>query len=158
MEKRYRRKDGTLLWVRINVVLVPGMGGVAPFWFNVVEDISERKAAQDKLRASERSLRQLTETIPQMLWSADADGANDYCNQRVVDYTGLPPEQVRGAGWKKAVHPDDIEKMAQAWRAAVSTGTPFQYEFHLLRAADHAYRWCIACALPLRDQKGRIIK
>ncbi len=118
----------------------------------------ERKLAEDKLRASERSLRELTETIPQMLWSADANGANDYCNQRVLDYTGLSAEQVRGDGWKKAVHPDDVDKMAQAWIAAVSTGKPFQYEFRWLRAADHAYRWCISSALPLRDQKGRVIK
>jgi PAS domain S-box-containing protein len=118
----------------------------------------ERKHAEDKLRDSERSLRQLTETIPQMLWSAQADGAIDYCNRRVLDYTGLSPEQVRGAGWMKSVHEDDIEKMEQAWRTAVATGDPFQYEFRGLRAADQTYRWCISSALPLRDQEGRVIK
>ncbi len=118
----------------------------------------ERHLAEHKLRASERSLRELTETIPQMLWSADADGGSDYCNQRVLDYTGLSAEQVRGAGWMKAVHQDDIEKMTQAWTAAVSTGEPFQYEFRCLHAVDHTYRWCIASALPLHDQKGRIMK
>ncbi len=118
----------------------------------------ERKHAEDKLRDSERSLRQLTETIPQMLWSAEGDGAIDYCNQRVLDYTGLSAEQVRGAGWMKSVHQDEIEKMEQAWRVAVSTGEPFQYEFRGRRAADHAYRWCISSALPLRDQAGRVIK
>src|SRR5262249_31003778 len=105
-----------------------------------------------------RSLRELTETIPQMLWSADADGAVDYCNQRVRDYTGLSMEQVRGAGWRKAVHHDDIEKMGHAWMVAVSTGEPFQYEFRCLCAADQSYRWCISKALPFRDQEGHIIK
>ena len=118
----------------------------------------ERKHAEDKLRDSERSLRQLTETIPQMLWSAEADGAIDYCNRRVLEYTGLSPEQVHGAGWMKSVHQDEIEKMGQAWRDAVSTGEPFHYEFRGQRAADHAYRWCISSALPLRDQGGRVIK
>src|ERR1700756_3761988 len=123
-----------------------------------IRDISARKHAEEKLRASERTLRELTETIPQMLWSAEADGAVDYCNQRVLDYTGLPAEQVRGAGWMNTVHQDDIDKMASAWSAAVSSGEPFQHEFRCLRAADHAYRWCISRALPLRDQNGRIIK
>ncbi len=118
----------------------------------------ERKHAEDKLRDRERSLRQLTEIIPQMLWSAEADGAIDYCNQRVLDYTGLSPEQVRGAGWMKSVHQDEIDKMEQAWRTAVATGEPFQYEFRGRRAADQAYRWCISSALPLRDQEGRVIK
>jgi PAS domain S-box-containing protein len=118
----------------------------------------ERKLAEDKLRANERSLRELTETIPQMLWSADAGGAIDYCNQRVLEYTGLSSDQVRGSGWMKTVHQDDVQKMAQAWTASVSTGEPFQYEFRCMRAADHTYRWCIARALPLRGQNGCIIK
>ena len=118
----------------------------------------ERKHAEDKLRDSERSLRQLTETIPQMLWSAEVDGTVDYCNRRVLDYTGLPAEQVHRAGWMNAVHPDDSEKLAQAWRRAVSTGEPFQYEFRCLRSANHTYRWCVASALPLRDREGRVIK
>ena len=118
----------------------------------------ERKHAEERLRDSERSLRQLTETIPQMLWSAEADGAVDYCNQRVLDYMGLSAEQVHRAGWMNAVHPDDGEKMAQAWSRAVSTGEPFQYEFRCLRSADHTYRWCVSSALPLRDREGRVIK
>ncbi len=118
----------------------------------------ERKHAEGKLRDSERSLRQLTETIPQMLWSAEADGAINYCNQRVLDYTGLSPEQVHGAGWMQCVHPDEIGKMEQAWRTAVSTGELFQYEFRGRRAADNAYRWCISSALPLRDPEGWVIR
>jgi PAS domain S-box-containing protein len=118
----------------------------------------ERKHAEDKLRDSERSLRQLTETIPQMLWSAEVDGGVDYCNQRVLDYTGLPAEQVHRAGWMNAAHQDDSEKMTQAWRRAVSTGEPFQCEFRCLRSADHTYRWCVSSALPLRDREGRVIK
>ena len=123
-----------------------------------IRDISARKHAEEKLRASERTLRELTETIPQMLWSAEPDGAIDYCNQRALDYTGLSAEQVRGAGWMKTVHRDDIETMARAWPAAVSSGEPFQQEFRCLRAADCTYRWCISRALPLRDESGRIIK
>ena len=123
-----------------------------------IRDISARKHAEEKLRASERTLRELTETIPQMLWSAEPNGAVDYCNQRVLDYTGLSAEQVRGAGWMKTVHRDDIESMSRVWTAAVSSGEPFQHEFRCLRAADQTYRWCISRALPLRDPSGRILK
>lgn len=123
-----------------------------------IRDITARKHAEEKLRASERTLRELTETIPQMLWSAEADGAVDYCNQRVLDYTGLSGEQIKGSGWMMTVHQDDIDKMARAWSEAVLSGQPFQHEFRLLRGADRAYRWCISRALPLRDQSGRILK
>ena len=123
-----------------------------------IRDISERKLAEGKLRASERTLRELTETIPQMLWSAESSGAIDYCNRRVLDYSGLAAEQIHGDGWLKSVHRDDLEKMTQAWAAAVSTGEPFQYEFRCRRAIDNSYRWCITSALPLRDQSGQVIK
>ena len=118
----------------------------------------ERKIAEDRLRDSECSLRQLTETIPEMLWSAEVDGAINYCNQRVLHYTGLPAEQAHGASWMQAVHPDDIEKMAQAWTHAVSTGEPFQFQFRCLRASDGMYRWCVSSALPLRASDGSILK
>jgi PAS domain S-box-containing protein len=123
-----------------------------------IRDISKRKHAEEKLRASERTLRELTETIPQMLWSAEPDGAIDYCNQRALDYTGLSAEQVRGAGLMKSVHRDDIETMSQSWTAAVFSGEPFQQEFRCLRAEDRTYRWCISSAVPLRNQGGGIIK
>src|SRR5215510_10335539 len=92
----------------------------------------DRRVDEDKLRTTERSLHELTETIPQMLWSADRFGAIDYCNQRVLDYTRLPAEQVQSVGWMKTVHEDDVERMRLAWKAAVSSGEPFQFEFRWL--------------------------
>jgi PAS domain S-box-containing protein len=154
-EKEYVRKDGSRVPVLLGGALFEDSRneGVA-----FVLDLTEQKRAQEKLRASERTLRELTETIPQMLWSADTDGAVDYCNQRVLDYTGLSAEQVLGAGWMRVVHQDDRERIAQAWSAAVSAGEPFQHECRWLREADQMYRWCISSALPLRDQEGRAIK
>jgi PAS domain S-box-containing protein len=154
-EKEYFRKDRSRVPVLLGGAFFEGSRneGVA-----FVLDLTEQKRAQERLRASERSLRELTETIPQMLWSADTDGAVDYCNQRVLDYTGLSAEQGLGAGWMRVVHQDDRERIAQAWSAAVSAGKPFQHECRCLRAADRMYRWCISSALPLRDQEGRAIK
>ena len=122
-----------------------------------IRDISERKLAADKLGASERSLRELTETIPQMLWSAEGDGAVNYCNRRTVDYTGLSAEEVRGSGWLTAVHPEDLERATRAWRGAVTSGQAFQCEFRFRRAPDD-YRWCISNAVPLRSVEGKVIR
>jgi PAS domain S-box-containing protein len=64
----------------------------------IARDITARKQAEARLRESERSLRELTETIPVMLWSATPDGAIDYCNARFLEYTGFDAEQVMGSG------------------------------------------------------------
>ncbi len=118
----------------------------------------ERKQAEEKLQDNEHSLRLLTETIPQMLWSATPGGAVDYCNQRVRDYTGISGAGILGAGWMKAVHPDHADAMARAWHSSVTSGVPFQFEFLGRRASDETYRWCLSSALPLRDADGRIMK
>ena len=118
----------------------------------------ERKWAEKRLQESERNLRLFMETIPQMLWSAAPDGAIDYYNQRVLDYTGLSMEELRGAGWIKPIHPDERDAMTKAWTAAVAEGVPFKFEFRGRRGADGMYRWCLSSALPLRDGEGRILK
>ena len=121
-------------------------------------DITERKKAEQKLRESELRLRQLTETIPEMLWSATPDGAIDYCNTRVLDYTGFPAEEILGDGWIKLLHPDDVDHTMREWMLCVRTGAPYRVEVRTFHAVDHAYRWCVTSALPLLDEQGDILK
>jgi PAS domain S-box-containing protein len=156
-QARLRRADGEYRWFlfRGNPV-VDDAGEVK--WFGVNIDIEERKRADDALRASELSLRRQTETIPQMLWSANPDGSFDYCNARFLNYTGTAGAAVMGDGWKGALHPDDQEPTARAWKHAVRTGEPYQVEVRKFCAAAGAYHWCVTSALPLRDEDGRIIK
>jgi len=123
-----------------------------------IRDISERKRAEEKLRESELNLRQMTETIPEMLWGATPDGSVDYCNTRVLDYTGLSQREIQGAGWMKTIHPDDAENVEQAWARSVESGDPFYFEFRGRRASDGKYRWCVSRALPLRTSAGGILR
>ncbi len=149
------RKDGQELPVEVSFGELTRDGHKVFTGF--IRDISERKQAADKLRASERSLRELTETIPQMLWSAEEDGTVNYCNQRTLGYTGLSAGEVRGSGWLTAVHRDDAGNATGAWLRSVASGEAFQCEFRLRRTPD-AYRWCISNAVPLRDLEGRVIR
>ena len=100
----------------------------------------------------------MTETIPLMLWSARPDGAIDYSNARLLDFTGLAAREIMGEGWKCLVHPDDLDQAARAWSTSIATGTPYQVETRLAHAADRSYRWCLTTGLPLRDEDGRILK
>ena len=122
------------------------------------KEVAERRRAEEHLRQSELNLRQMTETIPEMLWSATSDGAIDYCNARLLDYTGFSPEAVMGSGWTKALHPDDVEQTARVWISCVTTGAPYRVEVRVFHRADGTYRWCVTNARPLLDQQGRILK
>jgi PAS domain S-box-containing protein len=123
-----------------------------------IRDITDSKQAEEKLRKSELNLRQMTETIPEMLWSATPDGAIDYCNTRLLDYSGFSADEIIGNGWTRLIHPDDAEPAALAWVSCVADGGPYRVEVRILHAADSAYRWCVMNALPLLDRDGRILK
>jgi PAS domain S-box-containing protein len=151
--------------VRRNGLEFPAELEVSPMrlgqnWFfgAFIRDITDSKLAEKRLRESELNLRQMTETIPEMLWSATAEGTIDYCNARVLDYTGFSAEEIMGSGWTKLLHPDDVERTARTWRSCVATGAPYRVEIRTFHAADRTYRWCVTSALPLLDQQGRILK
>jgi PAS domain S-box-containing protein len=60
IEKQYRRKDGSLVWVRNNVSLVPGADGAPRYIMAIVEDISERKRAESALQEAQAELTHVT--------------------------------------------------------------------------------------------------
>ena len=72
-------------------------------------------------------------------------------------YTGRSAEDMAGAGWQTAVHPEDVERYVEAWHASLARGEPFEGEVRL-RAADGAYRWFLARGRPLRDEEGQILR
>ena len=150
------RCDGSEFPVELTVT--PLKSGDTWSFSSFVRDISDRKRSEEQLRTSEMNLRRMSETIPEMLWSATADGAIDYCNARVLDYTGLSYGEIQGTGWMKTIHPDDADDIARAWTDSVESGNPFQFEFRCLRASDGMYRWCVSSALPLRASDGGILK
>jgi PAS domain S-box-containing protein len=157
-EARLRRYDGEYRWFLLRVNPFRDESGAIVKWHGVNIDIEDRKRAEDAVRASEHNLRQMTETIPEMLWSATPEGAIEYCNTRFLEYTGFSAERVMGDGWQKTIHPDDAARVARVWVSCVATGAPYRVEVRTFHAADRSYRMCAVTALPLRDEQGHILK
>jgi PAS domain S-box-containing protein len=118
-------------------------------------EIAEREQAEEALRRSEDRLRLVIDTLPALVWSKLPDGSADFLNQRFLEYTGLSPEEALGWGWMNEFHPED--RAEEQWRAAFAAGEPFEREA-LLRRADGAYRWFLLRAVPLRDERGNVVK
>src|SRR5438034_7080825 len=57
-----------------------------------------------------------------------------------------------------AVHRDDLQRHMEKWQASVATGEPFEHEVRFRRAADGQYRWFLVRGVPLRDERGEVLK
>jgi PAS domain S-box-containing protein len=152
-EKEYIRKDGSR---------VPILCGFARFSesqqgsIGFVLDLSAQKEAEAGLRKREQQFRALAESLPQLVWVTDGDGANTYCNQRMLVYTGLSVEEMTGLDWPpKILHPDDLEPTLERWLSCVRSGQPYQCEYRL-RRHDGAFRHFLARAVPVRDDDGAV--
>ena len=107
------------------------------------------------LRTSERRLQQIIGTIPGLVWTAAADGAGTFANQHYLDYVGFSAEDALGRGWATAVHPDDLERVANAWTSMLETGRGGDVEARI-RRADGQYRWFLFRTNPLYDDAGNL--
>jgi PAS domain S-box-containing protein len=128
------------------------VGVLGVFW-----DITDRRHAEEALRESERRLRELTESLPQLIWTCRADGPCDYLSPQWVAYTGIPEQEQLGFGWLEQIHSEDRAPTVVRWNAAVGAGSAFDIEFRI-RRSDGVYRWFKTSALPLRDREGRVVK
>jgi PAS domain S-box-containing protein len=149
-EIRLRGADGEYRWFLVRTAPLRNEEGNVVKWYGTSTDIEDRKRA-------EMAARTLIDAIPQQIWSSPPDGATDYCNARWRSYSGLELEDVQGYGWQTMVHPEDRDRVLEAWHGAVAKGTAYEQE-ERHRGTDGTYRWFLSLGEPLRDAEGRIVR
>jgi len=120
-------------------------------------DTTDQQRAQEALRQSELRFRTLADTVPEILFAADAAGRVDYMNRRFVEYTGLCSDDALGFRWTEALHPEDARETLARWRSSLETGEAYQSEFRF-RRHDGAWRWFVSRCTPIRDDNGAITR
>jgi PAS domain S-box-containing protein len=156
-EYRVLLSDGTVRHIDASGHLVLNDDGELIEFIGTATDVTERKRAEEALRESEYKLRQIIETVPSLIWSADPAGEPTQFNQRLLDYSGMRLEDFQHGAWQAFLHPADFPETAKAFYQAIQTGTSYEV-VHRLRRADGEYRWHHARAEPLRDRQGRIVQ
>ena len=118
--------------------------------------LEQRLKVERALRESEARWHAITELLPQIIWSANANGEQEEFNQRWLDFTGESASGRPGA-WMARVHGDDQENLRKVWAHHLASGKPFEREFRLWHHSG-GFHWILARALPMRDEGGRIVR
>ena len=116
-------------------------------------DISEIKRAELEIANNVAQRKFLAESMPLIVWTANAEGSVDFVNRHFESYTGLHFDTALGNGWEQAIHPDDRQHLRDAWTTNIRQGTDFQEELRI-RLSDDSYHWNILRAKAQRNDEG----
>uniref|UniRef100_V5GG36 histidine kinase n=2 Tax=Kalmanozyma brasiliensis (strain GHG001) TaxID=1365824 RepID=V5GG36_KALBG len=119
---------------------------------------TEKNYKMEVEKKGEEYFRTICDSMPQMLWTAKADGSVDWYNEQWNRYTALTNEQLFGTGWQHLIHEDDIIETNARWSHCLRTGEAYQVMYRVKRH-DGVYKWLLGRALPMRDSaSGKIVK
>ncbi len=127
------------------------------FFVGIARDITRRKATEKALKESEENFRSLANSISQLAWMADDEGAIFWYNDRWFEYTGTTLDEMKGWGWQAVHHAGSVRPVTEKFKAHVVSGDEWEDTF-LLRSKTGEYRWFLSRAVPIRDEQGRIVR
>ena len=141
------RADGAARWVVARgEVFRDAAGGIVGLR-GTLQNITERKRAEQALRESEERFRLVANTAPVLIWMSGPDKLRTYFNKPWLDFTGRAVEAELGSGWTESIHPQDLQRFMAAYTQAFDKRKEFKMEYRL-RRQDGQYRWVLDSGLP----------
>jgi PAS domain S-box-containing protein len=147
--------DGRLRWLRQRAVLEFDHDGRALRAAGTVEDITERKTAEQALSDSESRLRRIVETAREGIWTIDGENLTTFVNPRMAELLGCPAEQIIGRSPFDFMDPE-MRQLVEHKLVERRQGITDQYELRLTRP-DGSQLWTLLSTTPLKDAEGRYI-
>jgi PAS domain S-box-containing protein len=137
-------RDGRVVWLHNEALLVRDDDGEPLYWQGVTYDITERMAAEQQLREAEQRYRSLVEQLPVALYTDAVDDVSSalYVSPRYEHLTGYSAAQrLSEPGlWTRMIHPDDRDAVLAESDRTNASGEPFDVEYRIVRA-DGTTAW-----------------
>jgi diguanylate cyclase (GGDEF)-like protein/PAS domain S-box-containing protein len=150
-ETVHRRKDGSLWQADASVAYSDVNGGEM---FGFLRDISDRKKVEAALREQSEFFRLITENLDGFVAVLDLDGVRVYNSPSYVRLLGT--SESAGTSSFVEIHPDDRERVVQAFRTTVATGIGQHLEYRFMLPHEEGVREMESRSGVIRDDDGRV--
>jgi PAS domain S-box-containing protein len=161
---RQLRRGGMYRWTETRAEPLRDEAGAILQWYGVSVDIDDMICAQEALRGSERTLRQLVETLPALIYCAAPNGEPTYRSRQLREYLGFDVDEKSGEDRTRltgtldaVIHPDEVAAVKERYGHSLRTGEPYALK-HRLRRFDGEYRWVETRAAAMRNAEGAIVQ
>jgi PAS domain S-box-containing protein len=153
--KRNRRKDGTLMWVSIHVSLIPGTGSNEHLFMSIVDDITERKRAEEALSRSERQFRALFEEAAVGIALVDSAGRPFESNRKLQQILGYSADELRGMPFTAFTDPENATADWSLFSDLLSGKRDHYHIEKRYRRKDGTLVWGDLTVYIVRDDRGQ---
>lgn len=140
LEKRYFRKDRRLVWVLLNVSLVRDVNGAPWYFVSQIQDITERKQAEQSLQTSEATNRALLNAIPDLMFRISRAGTFLEYNVNHQNGLMLPPSEFVGKNLGDLFPAALVQETLAHIERALQTGDVQVFEYDL-PVDDRSHSW-----------------
>jgi len=158
LEAEWLKKDGTPLFVRENAMVVRDENGVVLYYDGTVEDITERKLSEQKLKESEELFRNLIENITDVFYISDENGRMKYCSPNFFKFTGFSPEDIMGHIYIRVVALVDRRKVVEHYTSETFNGVLDTNMELRIQRKDGTLFWAEQNTRIVRDEEGKVVE
>src|SRR2546425_763305 len=159
IEEKYRRKDGSSIWVSNNVSLVPGTERVQRFIMALSEDITQRKRAEEKLRRSEADLLDAQRMSRTGSLKIDISSGTVTGSPQVFRIFGVMPGEDTSTPefWLGRTHPDDQKRVRELFDRSITQKTDFDADYRIV-LPDGAIKYLHSIGHPSLNESGNLVE
>jgi diguanylate cyclase (GGDEF)-like protein/PAS domain S-box-containing protein len=147
------RKGGGFIWGLLAVSVIRDAKGDVLFTIRMIEDITDRKRAEESIVKSRNFFLSLLDELPNPIRRTDVDGKCDYFNKAWLAFTGRTLGQEIGDAWARSVHAEDRDRLITLQFNSLSTRSPYVTEYRL-RFYNGDYHWVVEFGSPFHEIDG----
>ncbi|HXZ80547.1 MAG TPA: PAS domain S-box protein [Terriglobales bacterium] len=152
IEKRYRRKDGSIMWGRLSLSLVPSGKAEKPVAIGILEDITDRKAVRDELKSRQDRLSLALDVAEATAWEWNVSSSALTAYGELPAFGGQPPRN--STEWHNRIYPEDWQKMFPVIQDRMRNGGEYEFDYRI-HGTDDKLHWLHSKARVYVDESGQ---